>query len=273
MEIMSLYTIFGSSGFIGSEFIKHLSSTDNSIYTPKKNDLNIYKKPLGTVIYCAGYGDCKSDPFNVIDANTFLVKEILQSASFDKFVYISSTRVYMNQDISSEDSNLTVSYDDNRKLFNLSKLITEELCLNSKKNCLVIRPSNIYGLALNSKLFLPSIIRNAINNNIIDMYVDKNYSKDYLSVHDLIDATLRLLSVKNLPSIVNIASGKNTTAEELAFVLEEETSCKVNWHQPQSTCENFPITDISLINKLIDFQPHMVLDDMREMIASYKNTI
>ncbi|MDC5973695.1 SDR family oxidoreductase [Proteus vulgaris] len=267
---MSLYTIFGGKGFIGSEFVKQLIELKHEVFIPEKNDSTIFSKNLGIVIYAAGYGDCKSDPYNVLEANTVLLSRLLNYAQFKKIIYLSSTRLYMNQDMSFENNDISVFNDDNRRLFNLTKLTSEELCLKSNKDCLIIRPSNVYGLALNSSLFLPTIIKGAIENGFIDMYVSKNYKKDYVSVYDLVSYTIKLIKLNLSHKVINIASGINTSALEIASILENETSCTVNWHPVKPNVENFPITDISTIKSILNYTPSYVLDDLASMIQNYK---
>ncbi|NVP03320.1 SDR family oxidoreductase [Photobacterium damselae subsp. damselae] len=270
---MGKFTVFGGSGFIGAEFVKELNRQGHEVYVPERNDENIYTSNLGIVIYSAGYGDCQKDPFNVFSANVALLSSLLQKAKFNKFVYISSTRVYMNQDISSEDCDLTICHDDGRRLFNLTKLTAEELCLKSERDCLIIRPSNVYGLALNSTLFLPSIIRNAINNSQVDMYIAPSYAKDYVSVYDVVASTLELINIKATPQIVNIAYGQNVTAQEISNVLLENTDTKVNWLNNTNSCEVFPETNISKLKELIDYKPRYVLDDLKLLINEFKSKL
>ena len=271
---MSKFTVFGGRGFIGFEFVKELKAQGHDVFVPERDDISIYEIDLGTVIYCAGYGDCQKDPFNVLIANVILLSTLLQKAKFDKLVYISSTRVYMNQELSNENSNLIICEDDSRRLFNLTKLTAEELCLKSSRDCLIIRPSNVYGLALNSTLFLPSIIRNAINNSQVDMYITPSYAKDYVSVSDVVESTLALLEVKSIPRVVNIAYGQNVTAQEISDVLIKNTNTKINWLKANfNSCEIFPETDISQLKELIDYKPRYVLDDFKLLIDEFKNKL
>ncbi|WP_272678181.1 SDR family oxidoreductase [Providencia sp. PROV137] len=265
---MSLYTIFGGRGFIGSEFVRQLTKLGHDIYIPERNDANIYKKGLGTVIYAAGYGDCENNAVNVLEANTVLLNRILNNSQFQKIVYISSTRVYMGGNSTSEESNLIINFKDKRKLFNLTKLTSEEMCIKSGKECLIIRPSNVYGLALNSPLFLPSIIRDAINDQVVNMYVTPHYSKDYVHVGDVVSSTISLIN-KSQNGIFNIASGKNTNADSIANLLINKTGCKVNW-LVENDIDFFSPIDISKIKSITDFYPSSVLDDINSMVQKFK---
>lgn len=267
------YTIIGGSGFIGKSLVDYFREQGFSVYVPKKNDNDIFTKQLGILIYCAGVGDCANRPFEVFQSHSGLLSNVLQNAQFSKMIYISSTRLYMGQKESQENSKLTILTDDKRRLFNLTKLVAEELCLLSDKNVIIIRPSNVYGLALSSPLFLPAITRNAINNGKIDMYVTPDYAKDYLSIDDLVSAIYQV-SLKNELSgqIYNIASGINVSAGQIAAVLQAETGCEVNWIEG-SVDEYFPVTDIKLISKEINFNPRNVLDDLKVMIDDFKSVM
>ena len=270
---MALYTVFGGRGFIGSEIVTQLNMLGDNTYVPERDDTNIFERNLGTIIYCAGNGDCKNTPFSVLDANVNLLSQLLQRAKFDRLLYISSTRVYMNQVSSNEHSNLTVSVDDQRRLFNLTKLVAEELCLKSGRNVCIVRPSNVYGVALNSPLFLPSITRDAIKNGKIDMYIRKSYAKDYVSVHDVAKSCIALSKISESNNkIFNVAVGINISAEQISSVLQEQTCCKVVWHDIDFPSEEFPETDIRLIKEILpDYNPRNVLDDLKGMVLDFKN--
>ena len=270
---MKSYTIFGGTGFIGSHFVKFLKKMGHSVWIPEKNDSSIFNKKLGIVIYAAGYGNCTDNPYNVLQANTSLLSHILDKGQFDKLIYLSSTRIYMNQSISTEDSSVLINFEDNRKLFNLTKLISEELCIKSNRDCMIIRPSNVYGLSLNSPLFLPSIIRDAVKNKVVNMYVSPNYRKDYISVDDLVNATIKLSELNTPPKIINVASGKNISAEEIAKILKEKTDCNILWNKPLSNYEVFPPINIDKLRRKIQFNPRNVLSDLDKMILEYKDII
>ncbi|MBZ2191379.1 SDR family oxidoreductase [Pseudoalteromonas arctica] len=264
-----MYTVIGGKGFIGSEIVKQLSEAGEHVYVPEKLDKGVFSKPLGTVIYAAGHGDCANNSMKVFDSNVNYLVKMLESSLFDRFIYISSTRVYMNQQASSESADLTVCAKDNRALFNLTKLTAENLVLNLVDKAIIVRPSNVYGLAVNSPLFLPSIVRDSIAKKEVNMYIREDYQKDYVSVVDVADAIYKL-SKADIQSneIFNIASGRNTRADTIAKVLTDKTGCEVNWFE-SNVNEAFSEVDISKLQSVVDFSPTTIEDDLESMINSF----
>lgn len=264
------YTVIGGQGFIGSNIVSLIEKHGHEVWVPEKNSEDVFNKPLGIVIYAAGHGDCKNNPQKVFHSNLGYLIDVIEKGTFDKFIYISSTRVYMNQESSEENCDVTICHDDDRALFNLTKLTAENLVLSILDSAIVVRPSNVYGLALNSTLFLPSIVRNAINNGHVDMYVPQNYSKDYVSVDNVADAIYRLSYSDQLEErIYNIASGRNVSALEIAGILEKETSCSITWHE-SSPNEHFSIVTLNNLNEIYDYRPSCVLKDLTDMISRFK---
>ena len=272
---MAFYTVFGGRGFIGSEIVNQLQAQGHSTFVPARDDTSLFERDLGIVLYCAGNGDCKNTPFSVLEANVSLLAQLLQHAKFERLLYVSSTRVYMNQALANEQANLTVCVDDNRRLFNLTKLVAEELCLKSGRNVCIVRPSNVYGVALNSPLFLPAITRNAINHGKVDMYIAKDYAKDYVSVKDVASSCIEIASTDQCHNqTINVAAGYNITAKQIADVLQEYTQCEIIWHEIDFPNESFPITDITTINELItNFTPNNVLVDLKDMITEFSKVL
>jgi nucleoside-diphosphate-sugar epimerase len=269
---MTKFTVIGGHGFIGSEVVSHLKKEHHLVFAPKIIDERIYKDDLGIIIYCAGNGDCKNQPQKVVDSNLILLARLLSDSVFDRLIYLSSNRVYINQKSSNEDSNLTITSNDPRRLFNLSKLSAEELLLKSNKNTTILRLSNVYGLALSSPLFLPAITRDALINGKVDMHVSPEYAKDYISVYDVAKLILDISLTAAPNNIINIASGINISALQISNVLKKETSCKVVWHE-NSLVETFPITDISIIKSQFGFTPKSVLADLSKLVSEFKKQL
>ena len=262
-------TVFGGGGFIGSAIMNAASEYG---YNAVRGDWqNIpSNEDMGDVIFCLGVGDC-SRPDDVLNSHLFILTEIVSNARFDRITYVSSTRVYMGAKGSQEDSSLNITPTDNRKLFNLSKLTAESYLEASGVNYRIVRPSNVYGSALQSPLFLPSIVRDAVVKGEVNMYVTPNYSKDYVYVDDVVDMTLKI--TKDSQSVIyNIASGENVSAASIASILKDKSSCTINWHN--SNClDVFPQTDISKIKKEFRYVPLLVENSLEKMIDTFKREL
>lgn len=272
---MSNYTIIGGNGFVGQAICHALNIRGLSYNIIGRNDYLSETTQLDKVIFCAGNGDCQNSPFDVFEANTNLLVHVLKNIKFNKMVYLSSTRLYMNSDSSDEKNDLIVCSEDNRRLFNLTKLVSEEMLLRNNQNITIIRPSNIYGTALKSPLFLPSIIKDALIKGEVNMYVSKDYAKDYVSVGNVSQAAIFFSEQSHLDDkIINVASGKNISANEIAHILMKETGCKVNWHVKVSAKENFPVTENKMFRKYLpELKIDDVIEDMKGMIFQFKENI
>lgn len=271
---LQTFTIIGGNGFIGSEVTEKLSLRGYDVFIPQKDDARLWNKELGIIIYCAGHGDCKNNPLKVLDSNTTLVARLLAEARFTRFIYLSSTRVYMGNETAFEQDHLRVLSNDYRRLFNLTKLVTEELLLLSNKDVVILRPSNVYGVAIDSPLFLPTITRNAITTGKIDMYVSPDYAKDYVSVDSVAEMTISIaLKDMNENKIYNLASGYNVKASEIASILQLETGCEVFWHSVNNMVEIFPETSVVLTKYNDCFFSSDVISDLKIMIPKFREVL
>lgn len=266
---MNKLTVFGGNGFIGSRIME--LSTEHGYEAVRGDWKNLsFTEDMGDIVYCLGVGDC-GKPYDVINSHLNILQEILIHATFRRITYVSSTRVYMAGNNASENSAVKVIDKDDRKLFNLVKLTAEAMLEKSSCDYRIVRPSNVFGTALNSPLFLPSIIRDAIQKNEVNMFVPHEYEKDYVYVDDVASMILKITK-NSKKHKYNIASGENTSAIEIATILQKETDCKVNWHK--SDCDDeFPVTDINAIKKEFGFSPHMAKDLIALMIENFKTKL
>lgn len=263
------YTVVGASGFIGQNVAGFLEKKGFTVLKIKRDILQYQDINLGTIIYCAGYGDCNKSPANVVDANLTFLNSILTNCSYNKLLYISSTRVYLEQKSSDEFDNISISKDDPRSLFNLSKLTAESL-LEKYENTVSLRVSNVYGDAYNSSLFLPSIVRDAITCNHMDIYTTPDYAKDYINVTDLCQVIYSLSEKNQLNhNVYNVASGTNVCSRAIVETIQQNTNCLVTWHKVNKE-DHFPCISIKRLKNEIAFNPQNVIDDLLEMITLFK---
>ena len=116
--------------------------------------------------------------------------------------------------------------------YGASKLAGEGYCSAYKKtyglDTIILRFSNIYGPgSLNKSSVIAKFIKNAINNEILEIYGDGMQTRDFIYIDDLIDAII--LSAKSNKfggEIFQIATNCETTIREMVDMLSIELSKK-----------------------------------------------
>ncbi|WP_428943481.1 NAD-dependent epimerase/dehydratase family protein [Pantoea sp. FN060301] len=263
-----IITLFGMGGFIGSAAHEMLLEEQ---FTVERGDWEIKdfnQKNLGIVIITCGVGDCQRVE-DVIYSHVDIVRNIINTARYEKIIYLSSTRVYLHNDHSRTDASLTLDPQDSRVLFNQVKLLAETIIKAQSKPFLILRPSNVYGKAFNSKLFLPSLVRDAIKNKVINMYVSPDYSKDYVYCGDVCRTIVAGVKF-DITGVYNVASGENFPAGEIASILEDKTGTEVIWHK-NNVADYFPIIDTKDSNNVFGFKPVRVNEMLAEMVNDFTN--
>ncbi len=128
---MTLATIVGASGFIGSRLLRHLQHLGWDCRMPARDDRAFVRERLGTVFYCAGLtADFAKRPHDTVRAHVGLLDELLAHANFDALVYLSSTRLYDGcianaRSFVDEHTPLALDPAQPRHLFDLSKALGE----------------------------------------------------------------------------------------------------------------------------------------------------
>ncbi|URQ59614.1 NAD(P)-dependent oxidoreductase [Pantoea alhagi] len=259
-------TIFGMGGFIGSAISNNLTTLGYEVNRGDWKVRDFNQQYLGDVIVACGVGDCRKVE-EVIYSHVDVVRNIVNSSTYNRIIYISSTRVYLDNHESNPYGSLLISPNDKRVLFNQVKLLAETIIQSQEKPALILRPSNVYGKAFNSPLFLPSIIRDAIQKRAVNMYVTPDYSKDYVYCDDICRAVA--IGIKNkISGVYNIASGENFSAGEIAAILKSKINTDIIWHE-NAALDKFPVIDINDSVKDFGFQPVKVKEMLNEMIDDF----
>jgi nucleoside-diphosphate-sugar epimerase len=269
-ELGVKFTVFGSTGYLGSLLVKKFSSENIECVTPDIRKNEIGDENLGHVIYAIGVPNFKQNPSKAIDAHVILLNKLLNEANFESFLYLSSTRIYHNASSTDENSPLMMNPSNDNDLYNISKIMGEIICNSSKKqNVRIVRLSNVTGNNFNSDIFLTSIIQDAIKMNKIILQTTLDSEKDYVYIDDVLDI-LPKISLHGKNSIYNVASGKNTSNESIIKKLQYITSCEIEIMK-NAKKYSFPPISINQIQKEFDFKPNNVLDKFEKIVNSYKN--
>ena len=220
-----MYTIFGSTGFIGNEILKHLKIKKKKVFLPQRDK---YKFPtnLGTIIYCIGSDDWQKKVEKGFFSNLGHLQKIIFNNKFKSLIFLSTTRVYINSKQTLENINISINPNVSNDYYNILKIASESLLVNSKKNVKILRLSNVFGFNSKSPLLLPNLIRNSLKNKKIEISINLNSTKDYIHIDDVIKMIMKI-SNKSKKKIYNIAGGKNIKIRYFADIIKKYTKCKI----------------------------------------------
>lgn len=269
---MSLITILGASGFVGSHLVATLRARNAEHIALRRQD-PLPRKHLGDVIYCIGVtADFRSKPFETVEAHVCKLLEVLQHCEFKSLTYLSSTRVYANNtEPAREEDPLVVAPSNASDLYNISKAMGESLSLNSGRNARVVRLANIYGDDFGSENFLATIMGEAIATGKLTLRTSADSEKDYVSIGNVVNGLIEI-ATSGRQRIYNLASGINVANGALAAKISEAIGCEVEFmaHAPRVT---FPPVIIERMRAEFGFQPGCLFDDLHGLLGSYKKSI
>ncbi|HVF23246.1 MAG TPA: NAD(P)-dependent oxidoreductase [Pyrinomonadaceae bacterium] len=266
-----MITILGASGFIGSHLARKLA-TDGTDYRAIGRNDPIPDEDLGHVIYCIGVtADFRTRPLDTVEAHVCALIELIRRHQFESVVYLSSTRVYADDVSSNEDKPLHVRPGNAPDLYNISKAMGESIALNCAHRACVARLSNVYGPDFQSDNFLPSIVRDAVSGEKLVLHTAPESAKDYISIDDVVNVLIQI-ATRGREQIYNVASGVNVSHRELADKLRELTGCEVEF-AANAPVARFPPIDIERVRSEFAFTPSSVLDDLPQLVESYKRAL
>ena len=255
MKIKKKYTIFGHNGFLGQNIVSYLKHNNLNFFLPKKNQIK-FSKNLNNIIYCIGIDDVFKNPAASIESNLKLISKIVDNNKFKSFLYISSTRLYLNSNRTSENDLISINPYSKDYFFNCLKVAAENFCLSQKrKNIKVVRISNLYGNYFSKqKYILPTLIRDSVKKNIINITINRNSKKNYLDVNDVIKVIFKIIH-KSKYRLYNLASEKLYSLNFIANTIQKITGCKIIYKN-QKLKYNEPKININRIKKEFNFKPH-----------------
>ncbi len=265
------YTVFGHSGFVGGELVKHLSGSGvQDIFLPARNTFPDPGENLGHVIYCIGLtADFRKYPLETVEAHVTKLMGILRPLNFESFVYLSSTRVYQKIGVDPvvETCDIVTNPEDFSDLYNISKIMGESVCLSYKNPKIKIaRLSNVIGADFFSDNFLTQILKEAVEKKSVTLKSHPDSAKDYVSIEDVVRILPELHAGKH--PIYNVAGGENVSTGTLLAELRKSLSfeTKGGVELPKF---HFPCIDISRLRNEFGFQPASILQKLNQIVKSY----
>jgi nucleoside-diphosphate-sugar epimerase len=264
-----MITVVGAAGYIGGALTARLAQTGVAHKAIGRDTAALFGQPLGTVIYCAGVTtDFARRPHDTVEAHAAQLCDIFQNSDFDRFIYLSSTRVYMGGGGTGEDADISVQPGNPDHLYNLSKLLGENLCRYCPRPAVVVRLSNVYGFDGSATNFLPIIIRQALTKGEIVFETALESAKDYISLPSAMDLLIAIAERGKSPTY-NLASGRNVSHGEIAKAIARVTGCAIRVQDGAQTVI-FPAIDVARLRAEFGEPGASLLDDIPQLVAAYR---
>ena len=260
------FTVLGASGLVGSRLRTFLQERGHDVFAPHRDDPSIYSRELGHAIYCIGVtADFRRKPFETVAAHVTVLADLLSRASFNSLLYMSSTRVYLGAQSTSETADCKVNVNVPDDFYNLTKLTGEALCFASgRQNVRVVRLSNVFNADATSENFLSEIVRAALVEKRVHIRTSLDSAKDYIAVSDMLELLVEI-AVSGKQRLYNLASGKNVSNRLLIDLIVKLTGCAVTV-APDAPVVTFPPISIDRIRQEFFSPTHDVLVELPRMI-------
>jgi nucleoside-diphosphate-sugar epimerase len=262
--------VFGSSGFIGSHLVNAMKIRGFQVNCPARQEIQTIAGNLGHVFYALGVDNVAENPVAAVDAHVLHLRRVLNACEFESLTYFSSTRLYMGASSGAEDAVLAMNLADAGLLYNATKLTGELLCLSiERRNVRVVRISNVLGVSPRGINLVPVLIRDALTKKIMMLSITRTSSKDYVALEDVLDLIPKIALFGNR-RIYNVASGANTTIEDIVACIERCTGARAEWRN-NSPEIIFPKLDINRVRVEFDFKPRPPIEGLPLLCNAYRD--
>lgn len=285
--------ITGISGFVGSNLANKLSKNKNFKITgtyfknkPKiekniqliKADLtqkkNCYKvtKNIDYVFVCSavtsGAKIILNKPLDHLNPNLVMNTYLLESSyqnKVKKFIFISSNTVYPVSKKPMKEKDANYQFFEKYFIVGWMKMFTEVMCemyskkIKSPMQTIIARPGNLYGpldkFDWEKSKVIPATIRKILENDKeIKVWGDGQDLKDFLYIDDFISGLIRLLRIKKIFYVVNIANGKSFTIKNIIKIIMKITGKKLKINYDLSIPSMIPVRKISIQKAKIELK-------------------
>ena len=240
---------------------KDLKNVDLAINVAAESHVdNSFKSPLSFTLT------------NTFGSHTFLLNCIKKKVK--KIIHISSDEVYgeilKGKYTETDLVNPTNPYSASKAA---ADIIINSYKFSYKKEIIIIRPNNIYGIRQYPEKLIPSCITNLLNKKKIVIHGNGENIRHYLSVKDFTSA-LNLIAVKKNKGIYNIASKiffKNIhLAESICMLMNKDPKKYIKFSKDRPYNDKRYSVSCAKIKNLGWTEKNNLIKDLPEIINWYK---
>ena len=275
--------IFGSNGFIGSELTRKLKSIGYDAIGISRQDCNFLNReefakkiiPIikdSILIYAAGKHKQHGDSLEVFHENILTILNLLWAANSalpKKIFFLSTIEVYGCLDpFTTISEKLELNPD---TLYAAGKAAHENLfkvwghCKNIPVTSL--RLPGVFGIQDNATSVIGKIFLSIKESSEFSLFTNGNEKRDYVSVDDLSSCIAELISLKNVPAIINIGTGESVSINFIIQLVESQTRNKLKLRR---TIPEYVGFDIEIDTTLLRaYLPYFKFQSINSSIARY----
>ncbi len=173
------------------------------------------------------------------------------------YLYTSTVGVYEPAEVLYEDDVWKTQPSKNDWFGGWAKRMGELQCQAYEKQlgkgiCSIVRPANVYGpydnFDPNNAMVIPSLIRKAYDNDILEVWGDGSAIRDFIYCKDVAKGMMHL--VKNeVTEPVNLGSGSGVKIKEIAEIIAKRFDKKIKWLTDKPAGDPKRVFDMSRAEK------------------------
>ena len=287
--------VTGGNGMIGRQLVKLLLERGAKVYVADLNKADLPEEVVHLKIDLRQFNDCinacegmdyvfnlvgikcspkvtMEQPFDIMGPmmqfNTNMIEAALTTPSVKWFLYTSTVGVYTPAEIFYEDDVWNGYPSRNDWYGGWAKRMGELQCEAYEKQhgegkCSIVRPANVYGPHDNfdpkNSMVVPSLIRKAYENDIIEVWGDGSSIRDFIHAKDV--ALGMLFAVENkITKPLNLGSGTGVTIKQLADTVANYFNKPIQWLTDKPAGDAKRIFSMERANEY-GFYPSVSLED------------
>ncbi|PEM24430.1 NAD-dependent epimerase/dehydratase family protein [Bacillus wiedmannii] len=294
--------VTGGSGFIGSHLVDRLVDLGHIVYVIDKqeplnkeaiwlnidlnltNDLEELLTDIENVFHLAAVADAtivNQDAVNAVKTNYLGTAHLLEACrrnNIKRFIFASTVWVYsdMQNDFITEEDTIVPPKNLYASLKYTNELLIQNLCALYSIPYTILRYGIPYGNRMRDKLAIPSMVRSAIENSIINVYGDGSQTRKFVHVNDLIDGHIACLNKNGENQIFNLEGTDSISIKELSELVLD--TLKINGDIIFTEARGADYKGRSISNKkakdCLNWQPKIPLvQGLTETISNYNKSL